>query len=103
MKRNSIYAINKLDPDAIVYPDANGENTRLTRDDFDSEELYEDEDAEDEEGPVITYVLNTNTGKFHYPDCNSVKLMKEKNKLIEETTREDLIERGYDPCGNCHP
>ena len=29
MKRNSIYAINKRDPDAIVYPDANGENTRL--------------------------------------------------------------------------
>ena len=41
MKRNSIYAINKLDPDAIVYPDANGENTRLTRDDFDSEEEFQ--------------------------------------------------------------
>lgn len=70
-------------------------------DDFDSEELDEDADAdaEDEEG----YVLNTNTKKFHYPDCYSVDQMKDKNKLIEETTREDLIERGYDPCGNCHP
>lgn len=66
-----------------------------------SEEL--DEVSEDEEGPVITYVLNTNTMKFHYPDCRSVKQMKDKNKLIEETTREDLISRGYDPCGNCNP
>ena len=57
----------------------------------------------DEEGPAITYVLNTNTMRFHYPDCRSVKQMKDKNKLIEETTREDLIERGYDPCGNCNP
>ena len=30
-------------------------------------------------------------------------LIELKNKLIEETTREALIERGYDPCGNCHP
>ncbi len=67
----------------------------------DQEEMAED--LEDEEGQAITYVLNTNTKKFHYPDCRSVKQMKDKNKLIEETTREDLIERGYDPCGNCNP
>ena len=75
----------------------------LESSDFDSDEFDEDKDTEDEEGSAITYVLNTNTGKFHYPDCQSVKLMKDKNKLIEETTREDLIERGYDPCGNCNP
>ena len=65
------------------------------------EELTEDSDEED--GTTITYVLNTNTKKFHYPDCYSVDQMKDKNKLIEETTREALIERGYDPCGNCNP
>ena len=65
------------------------------------EEVIEESDYED--GTTITYVLNTNTKKFHYPDCKSVKQMKDKNKLIEETTREDLIERGYDPCGNCNP
>ena len=65
------------------------------------EEVIEDSDYED--GTTITYVLNTNTMKFHYPDCRSVKQMKDKNKLIEETTREDLISRGYDPCGNCNP
>ena len=49
------------------------------------------------------YVLNTNTKKFHYPDCKSVDKMKDKNKLVEETTREDIIARGYDPCKNCNP
>ena len=65
------------------------------------EELTEDSDEKD--GTTITYVLNTNTKKFHYLDCRSVKQMKDKNKKIEETTREALIERGYDPCGNCNP
>ena len=65
------------------------------------EELTEDSDEED--GTTITYVLNTNTKKFHDPDCYSVEQMKDKNKLVEETTREALIERGYDPCGNCNP
>lgn len=73
-------------------------------DSIESEEPEEEiEDSDNEYGTTITYVLNKNTKKFHYLDCQSVKLMKDKNKLIEETTREDLIERGYDPCGNCNP
>lgn len=69
--------------------------------DADLEEPQEEQVEED--ANVRTYVLNTNTHKFHFPDCNSVKQMKDKNKQIEETTRDDLISRGYDPCGNCHP
>lgn len=69
--------------------------------DADLEEPQEDQDEVD--ANVMTYVLNTNTHKFHFPDCKSVKQMKEKNMQIEETTRDDLISRGYDPCGNCHP
>lgn len=49
------------------------------------------------------YVLNTNTGKFHYPDCSSVKDISEHNKLEVEETREDLISRGFEPCGSCRP
>ena len=36
----SLYALNKKNPDAIVYPDANGEITYVTRDDFASEEEF---------------------------------------------------------------
>ena len=49
------------------------------------------------------YVCNTNTKKFHYPDCNSVNQMSEKNRLDTDLSREELIEEGYEPCGNCHP
>ena len=49
------------------------------------------------------YVLNKNTKKFHYPHCSSVGKMKEKNKEFFHGTREELIARGYDPCGRCHP
>lgn len=51
----------------------------------------------------VTYVLNTNTHKFHYPDCKSVNAMKDKNKEFTNETRDEVINRGYDPCGNCHP
>ena len=50
-----------------------------------------------------TYVLNTNTHRFHYPYCSSVSAMKEKNKQVYEGTREELIEQGYQPCGVCSP
>lgn len=49
------------------------------------------------------YVLNTNTGKFHRPDCDNVKKMADKNKRATDKTREELIEEGYEPCKNCNP
>lgn len=50
-----------------------------------------------------TYVLNTNTMKFHYPSCSSVDQMKEKNKEIYTGNREDVINMGYAPCKQCNP
>lgn len=49
------------------------------------------------------YILNTNTRKFHRPDCSSVSKMKEKNKQAYSGNRQDLINQGYEPCGSCHP
>lgn len=40
VNKNSIYALNKKDPDAIVYPSANGKLIRITREDFPSEEKF---------------------------------------------------------------
>ena len=55
------------------------------------------------ESQGITYVLNTNTKKFHYPTCSSVDQMKEKNKEIYTGSREDVINMGYVPCKRCNP
>lgn len=49
------------------------------------------------------YICNTNTYKFHYPSCSSVKQMKESNKLPTSATREELIQQGYEPCKKCNP
>lgn len=49
------------------------------------------------------YILNTNTKKFHYSTCKSVKQMKAKNTAYYTGTRDEVIAKGYDSCGNCHP
>lgn len=50
-----------------------------------------------------TYVLNTNTKKFHRPSCSSVSQMKEKNRQDTSLTYDQVIEKGYVPCKNCNP
>ncbi len=50
-----------------------------------------------------TYILNTNTKKFHYPECSSVRDMKEKNKQVFTGSREEVIANGYVPCKRCNP
>lgn len=51
----------------------------------------------------INYVINRNTGKFHYPDCSSVDQMAEHNKKEYTGDRDDLISQGYEPCKRCDP
>lgn len=48
------------------------------------------------------YILNTNTKKFHYPYCGSVKQIKEKNKGAGNN-RDGIIAQGYQPCKRCNP
>ena len=49
------------------------------------------------------YILNTNTKKFHLPDCSSVTDMDEDNREGFSGSREELIDMGYEPCGHCNP
>lgn len=77
---------------------ANGDSWELEEETPDLEPQPEESD-----GIVVNYVLNKNTKKFHHPDCESVDAMKEKNKEYYEGTRAAVIERGFEPCGNCKP
>lgn len=52
---------------------------------------------------AVTYVLNKNTKKFHYPTCRSVAEILEKNRQDFTGTREEAIALGYAPCGICKP
>ena len=49
-----------------------------------------------------SYIGNKNTKKFHHSYCSSVKQMKDSNK-VPLASREQAINLGYDPCGNCSP
>lgn len=58
---------------------------------------------EDTAGKAQTYILNTNTKKFHLPSCRSVETIHPENKEESTDTHEELIKQGYSPCGSCHP
>ena len=49
------------------------------------------------------YVLNTSTMKFHLLSCASVDSINPENKKMVTTTRDKLIDQGYDPCKICDP
>lgn len=52
--------------------------------------------------PLLCYIGNMNTKKFHYVNCSSVKQMKDKNKdaLYDRAEADELR---YVPCKNCNP
>ena len=49
------------------------------------------------------YIVNIKSKLFHYPSCNGVQSMNERNKMDFYGTREEAIEAGYSPCGMCDP
>lgn len=49
------------------------------------------------------YVVNTSTGKFHYPSCASVNNIAASNRWDYHGTRDKLISMGYVPCKRCCP
>ena len=56
----------------------------------------------DTEEQTVKYIGNKSSHVFHTLDCDSVRTMKEKNK-IEFYSREEAIEKHYKPCSRCSP
>ena len=50
-----------------------------------------------------TWILNTSSKKFHDPDCSNAQNISDKNREKITCTRDELIYRGYEPCGICKP
>lgn len=69
--------------------------------DNNSEAHFTDYDTPEQQN-TFEYVLNTSTHKFHRPSCSSVKKIKPENYSTTDS-RENAINSGYEPCGNCHP
>ena len=50
-----------------------------------------------------TYLLNTSSKKFHDESCTQGQNIKEENAETFRGTREELLQRGYEPAGCCKP
>lgn len=95
-----------LNGDIYVYSD--GQNITIeTAKEADEDEIFKPADvAKNEEyttestGDAQAYVLNTKTMKFHYPSCSGLPT---KNRADTTATRDELIAKGYSPCGICKP
>lgn len=54
-------------------------------------------------GGEVRYILNTNTKKFHYLSCSSVKQIKPEHYLEFSGSRDEAMAQGYVPCKRCNP
>ena len=59
-------------------------------------------DNPEQQKTTAQYVLNTNTMKFHVPDCEWVKRIAPEHYL-PSSDREEIIAQGYIPCKVCNP
>lgn len=50
-----------------------------------------------------TYVLNTDSLKFHKPNCRTIKNLLSEHRLDYTGTYQDVINMGYIPCKVCNP
>ena len=91
----NIYAYN-VQP-GIVIDYATGESW------LEGEEAPADEGAGSSAQTEVTYILNTSSKRFHLHDCPSVEAMKPQNREETDESREELLQRGYQPCGQCQP
>ncbi len=60
-------------------------------------------DNPDQQQTSAKYVLNTNTMKFHFPQCKDVKKIAPDNYAPFDGTRDEAAANGYSPCGHCKP
>ena len=78
--------LSEIDAEAVAETAENKENGSLSDD-----------------GKEPSYMINTNTKKFHLPDCPSINDIAQQNRREYTGTRSELIDKGYSPCGNCRP
>lgn len=60
-------------------------------------------DSENTDRGNENYILNTNSKKFHDPECRYADSIKEENREEYCGLRQDLIDDGYEPCKTCAP
>ncbi len=85
----NVYVFNKQPGIEINYADGTSQLQETT--------------VDETQGTVETYILNTNSKKFHRQDCGQAASIAESNKMIATTDRQRLLDQGYAPAGCCKP
>lgn len=96
----NVYCFNVQPGIVIDYTDG---SSRLADSEPDLSLPESDDSSTDGDKDEITYILNTNSKKFHDPDCASADKISDKNRAETTKSRDELIADGYSPCGNCDP
>lgn len=95
-----------LNGDIYVYSDGKNITIETAKEAYESEifkpddVINNDKNTEVSNGEAQAYVLNTKSMKFHYPSCSGLPT---KNRSDTVATRDELIVKGYSPCGICNP
>lgn len=55
----------------------------------------------EQQNTTMSWVLNTNSKKIHFPSCKSVAKIAPHNYSTSNETLDALKSQGYDTCGNC--
>ena len=84
---------------------ANGEKMpEINTDGDDRTEIKDDNNSgSSSDGEICDYILNINSKKFHIPGKSCANSIKEANREEYTGTRQQLIDKGYKPCGTCNP
>ncbi len=65
--------------------------------------LFDASNADSSQEQSMVYVLDLHTKVFHLPGCKNMEDMDPDNTLYVNCYREDCIDSGFNPCGNCNP
>ena len=71
--------------------------------DYSTGESWEDDSEYNNSSEGNTYILNTNSRKFHTQDCPLTDDIRDNNKKVFNGAREALEVDGYAPCKSCNP
>ena len=74
---------------------ATGENHEVQEGLFNTDSTDVDENS--------TYILNTNSKKFHTEECSNGNRISEKNRSVYVGSKNELISQGYIPAECCNP
>lgn len=64
-------------------------------------EMMNHDKSENEHYKEYKYVLNTNTKKYHVPECSSVSDIKKEHRKYSNENKKALKRAGYEPCKRC--